>query len=101
MDLFKKHRLPKTIELRRVIKQVEISRKRKRSDVLEGGVGTTTRYAIWKLTFLPSPFNLFIVFKGSLSLFFVDVTLYQRDQAIQVAYKCILFQIIILSCKVY
>jgi hypothetical protein len=88
----RKHQLPETIELRRVIRQVKLSRKRRRYDVSEGGVGTSARYAICMLTFLPSPFNLFIVFKGSLSLFFVDVT--DLLQAIQVSYKCILFQII-------
>ena len=63
----------------------------------EGVVGTNARYAIYMLTFLPSPFNLFIVFKGSSSLFFLDVALYEWDlpQAIQVSYKCIHFQIIL------
>jgi hypothetical protein len=88
----RKHQLPEIIELRRVIRQEALSRKHRRYDVSEGGVGTSARYEICMLTFLPSPFNLFIVCKGSLSLFFVDVT--NLPQAIQVAYKCIRFQII-------
>ena len=55
MDVFKKKKnLPKTIELRGVIRQANISRKHKRSDASEGGVGTSSRYAIYMLTFLPS-----------------------------------------------
>ena len=55
MDGFKKKKhLPETIELQRVIRQVELSRKRKRSDVSEGGVETSSRYAICILTFLHS-----------------------------------------------
>ena len=55
MDVFKKKKhLPETIELRRVIRQANISRKRKRSDASKGGIGTSSRYAIYMLTFLPS-----------------------------------------------
>ena len=55
MDGFKKKKhLLETIELQRVIRQAELSRKRKRSDVSEGGVETSSRYAICMLTFLHS-----------------------------------------------
>ena len=55
MDVFKKKKhLPETIELRRVIRQANLSRKRKISYASKGGVGTSSRYAICMLTFLPS-----------------------------------------------
>ena len=55
MDVFtKKKHLPETNKLRRVIRQANLSRKRKRSNASEGGVGTSSRYSIYMLTFLPS-----------------------------------------------
>ena len=55
MDVFKKKKhLLETIELRIVIRQANLSRKLKRSDAFEGGVGTSSRYAICMLNFLPS-----------------------------------------------
>ena len=52
MDGFaKKKHLPETNKLRRVIRQANLSRKRKRYDVSEGGVGTSLGYAICILTF--------------------------------------------------
>ena len=47
----KKKHLPKKINLRRVIKKENLSRKHKRYDVSEGGVGTSSGYAICILTF--------------------------------------------------
>ena len=54
MDGLKKEKhLRETIEIRRVIRIENLSRKRKKSNASEGGVGTSSRYAICMLTFLP------------------------------------------------
>jgi hypothetical protein len=50
----KKNHLPETTELSIVMRKTEKNRKRKISDVSEGGVRTSARYAICMLTFLPS-----------------------------------------------
>ena len=54
MDGLKKEKhLQETIELCRVIRKENLSRKHKRYDASEGGFGRSSRYAICMLTFLP------------------------------------------------
>ena len=50
----KKNYLPEKTELSIVIRTTNKNRKHKIYDVFEGGVGTSARYAIYMLTFLPS-----------------------------------------------
>lgn len=58
----KKHHLPETIEINRMIRQVVKGRKHKIFEVSKGVVMTSAWYAIYILTFLTYPFNLFIEF---------------------------------------